>query len=308
MNVVDMLRKFKHAGFVALKHAKWVLRDGSLPLLRAYSKRHGFTYEKEKYEARIGPGGNQGIPTSSTFPVDHLFFPPTLPYADGEAVPRRIYLLWTGENAMTSNREQSVERIRRQNPYTDVVVVTPENIEEFVVDGHPLHPTYSDLSFVHRADYLRAYLMYHHGGAYLDIKPYSGSIDSFFELLEADPNLWAVGTGESPVSIAWARGGALGRDQKVHVSKVLCQATFAFRPHSLLAAVWLSEVERRLSYFADLLQLHPATDAFGADGQYPVPWFSLLGAVLPPLCLKYHRHIAICEEPKMQIDGFDTYR
>ena len=48
--------------------------------------------------------------------------------------------------------------------------MTPANLQDWVVAGHPLHPAYNDLSLVHRSDYLRAYLLHHHGGGYCDLK------------------------------------------------------------------------------------------------------------------------------------------
>ncbi|WP_130866439.1 hypothetical protein [Acidipropionibacterium timonense] len=52
-------------------------------------------------------------------------------------------------------------------------------------------------------------------------------------------------------------------------------------------------VERRLNYFEPLLAMHPATDPFGLDREYPVPWYSLLTQVLAPLSLVYSSHALI---------------
>ena len=57
----------------------------------------------------------------------------------------------------------------------DLVLVTPDNLGEWLVDDSPLHPAYEDLSLIHRSDYLRGYLMHHHGGGYIDIKQPLGS-------------------------------------------------------------------------------------------------------------------------------------
>lgn len=73
-----------------------------------------------------------------------------------------------------------------------MILVTPENVADFIVEGSPFHPIYEHLSLVHRSDYLRAYLMYHHGGAYTDLKRQRGSLTEAIELLNADPDRWLV--------------------------------------------------------------------------------------------------------------------
>ena len=51
-----------------------------------------------------------------------------------------------------------------------------ENLSSWIAEKSPLHPAYNYLSSVHKADYLRCYLMHHHGGAYSDIKVIENSL------------------------------------------------------------------------------------------------------------------------------------
>ncbi|MGI9252585.1 MAG: hypothetical protein ACR2J8_02470, partial [Thermomicrobiales bacterium] len=81
------------------------------------------------------------------------------------AAPRTVYCFWTGENEMPSQRLESLETIR-QNAGCEVVLVTPDNLADFLVE--PLHEAYDYLSCTHRADYLRAWFMHHRGGGYTD--------------------------------------------------------------------------------------------------------------------------------------------
>lgn len=308
VNPLNFLRETKHHAFVASKHVRWFVRDRYYDAQRAYSKACGFTYVPSRYERHFGALDEQSAPTSSTFPIDHLRFASTLPSTEGERVPRRLYVLWTGYNDLTPNRASSVEVIKSNNPDVSFEFITPANVSDYVVEDYPLHPAYEQLSSVHKSDYLRAYLMYHHGGAYLDIKPYNGRVSDFFDVLDAEPRIWAVGSREASGNSSPAFGGKLGKDQKLHTSRILSQACFAFRPHTDFAGQWLAECERRLDYFQDLLNQNPAVDPRGTSGGYPVPWFSLLGAVFSPLALKYHDRIRISDSVQVTLGGFVSYR
>lgn len=303
-----MAHRAKHRAYVARKHARWAARSAAARARAQYSKARGYTYDRSRYAVAGGAEGTILQPATSTFPVDHLWFPTLLPHAEREPAPRRLYLLWTGDNPLTSNRRRSVDVVREENPDLSVELVTPENLADYVVDGHPLPTTYEHLSPVHRSDYLRAYLMYHHGGVYLDIKPYRGRASAYLDVLDTDPTVWAVGSAEVPGNWSPALRGRLSADLTTHAGKVLNQASFAFRPHTELAAAWLAEMERRLRYFADVLSTHPAIDAMGTYGEYPVPWFALHSASLSPLALKHHDRVRIMDSLELSLGGFETYR
>src|SRR5690606_1936777 len=73
-----------------------------------------------------------------------------------------LYAFWTGNNELTENRLRCLESIKK-NSGVPFVLVTPGNLEEYIVNEHPLHPAYEYLSLIHRSDYLRCYFMHHHG-------------------------------------------------------------------------------------------------------------------------------------------------
>src|SRR5689334_3269690 len=77
-----------------------------------------------------------------------------------------IWLAWTGTNRLSDLLALCLISVVRHNGADfEVVVVTPENPRQYVDP----HPAYDYLSLVHRADYLRLYLLHRYGGIYLDM-------------------------------------------------------------------------------------------------------------------------------------------
>ncbi len=98
---------------------------------------------------------------------------------------------------MSRNRLLAMEQIRRLNePELDVVLVTPDNLGEWLVPGHPFHPAYDDLALIHRSDYLRAYLLHHHGGGYTDVKAAQHRWRPMLDELNRDQDAWLLGYRE----------------------------------------------------------------------------------------------------------------
>lgn len=309
MNIINSLKSIKHQVFLVKKKVSFLLNRSTSWSYRNYSRLSGYRYIPENYEVTLDGKGLLKAPTSSTFPVDYLRLVSNLPVAERQAVPFRLYLFWTGDNPITENRAKSVEFLRFNNEDVEVILVNDSNLKDFIVPGYPLHDRYYDLSFVHRSDYLRAYFMYHHGGAYLDIKPFSGKISKMITRLNDNPSLWAVGDPEMYGTGAPPVGGKLARDAKIHYANTLSQFCFAFRPKTPFAAEWLTEVERRLDYFSVDLKRFPANGVMGTENpNYPIPWFSILSSIIRPLSLKYSEKISIDNFVRANYDGVDSYR
>ena len=171
-----------------------------------------------------------------------------------------------------------------------IELVTPANLNDWVVAGHPLHPAYNDLSLVHRSDYLRAYLLHHHGGGYCDLKRPIKSWADAFARAEADAEAWVVSYASSRADWAAKAPGLLGRDLLRYHQRLLGNGAYLVRPHTPFTAEWLREVERRLDYYAPQAAEFPG----GVRGEvvgYPVSWNQLLSTVFNPLTLKYLDHI-----------------
>jgi hypothetical protein len=75
-------------------------------------------------------------------------------------------MAWTGSNPLPDILALCRASVVRHNGADfKIIVVTPENLREYVDP----HPAYEYLSLVHRADYLRLYLLHQYGGIYLDM-------------------------------------------------------------------------------------------------------------------------------------------
>lgn len=202
-------------------------------------------------------------------------------------VPDHLWCFWTGDNPLTKNREQAIRSMREANPDLQVTLVTPSNLALYLVDGHPLHPSYGWLSTNHRSDYLRAYFMHHHGGAYADIKRTSVGLSDAIRRVRSDPHTWILGPNDPDLNLVGNLFGPVGDDTRRNHRRIASVAAMVARSHTELTAEWLNEVERRISYYTYDLQRSPAVDPFGREGNYPITWIGLGANVFQPLQLKY---------------------
>lgn len=270
MRLIAVGRQVKHLGFVMRKRARRLFRAVQEDAL--FSRRRPFRFDPWRYDA--------------TF----LHTPRRLPDR-AVATPRRVFALWTGTNPLTPNRARNLEKMKATLG-VDLVLITPDNLHEWVVDGHPLHPSYENLALIHRSDYLRCYLMHHHGGGYCDIKQPLHTWEGVFDRFDRSPGLWWAGVSDlAPWSVAQVEG-RLGEDLRRHYAKLTVTSCMIARPSTPLTAELLSEVERRLDALAPALAETPG----GVFDEVPgyteiVKWTSLLGDVLHPLQQKYRRHV-----------------
>jgi hypothetical protein len=84
-------------------------------------------------------------------------------------VSNNIYCFWTGDNEMSQNRLDGLHNLQTVSE-CEVILVTPQNLNQYILPDAPLHPGYKYLSETHKADYLRTYFMHFYGGGYSDIK------------------------------------------------------------------------------------------------------------------------------------------
>ncbi|MHA6508230.1 glycosyltransferase family 32 protein [Tessaracoccus sp. Y1736] len=217
-------------------------------------------------------------------------------------LPRQAYCFWTGDNPLSANRLASLDLMRARLDLP-VHLVTPADLGEWVVEGHPLHPAYEYLSLVHRSDYLRAYFLHFHGGAYLDIKQPLGSWLQAFEASERDPQGWyrapRIRSSADVVSLP----GRLGRDlRRYHGDTVATHAGIAWSA-TAFTAEWLREVERRLDAGLEQAREFPG-QARGDVVGYPFSWHDLLARVFHPLCLKYRQNLRADERLRLDYDNY----
>ncbi|WP_144786273.1 glycosyltransferase family 32 protein [Micrococcus luteus] len=260
-------KSVKHAGFVASKN----LRRAALETSSSAKIRWGsFRFDPSRYPS-------------------HRFLGHSAAQGESRPVPRRVFVLWTGRNAMPAVRVHSLRRLE-DSLGVPMELVTPDDLPRWILPEHPLHPGYELLSLTHRSDYLRAYLLHHHGGGYTDVKQPTASWGPVFNVLAAREDLWMAGYPEDSTGRVPRLGGSLERDLRLRFSDLVGTGAFVARPATPLTAEWLREVERRLDYFMDLLEVAPGGVRDEAPG-YVVGWTQILADVLYPLMLKYRGRI-----------------
>ena len=110
-------------------------------------------------------------------------------------VPLRVFTFWTGSNPLTENRKKCLENIKTVIG-VPIILITKDNLSEWILKDYPLHEAYTYLSSVHKADYLRCYFMHHYGSGYTDIKYQTGSWLNSFNKLNNDTNAIGIGYKE----------------------------------------------------------------------------------------------------------------
>ena len=206
---------------------------------------------------------------------------------------------------MPATRSTCLDRMRAMQR-TEIVLVTPENLSEWVLPENPLHPAYEHLSLVHRSDYLRAYLMHHHGGGYSDIKRPRHDWDRAWAALDADPDALAIGYTETTSAGVGRPDGSMAPLLRHHFTSLLGVCAFIMRPRTSLTSAWLAQVESILDQNLADLRAHPG-GVWGDEPGYPLRWTALLGDVLHPWMLVHSRWL-LHSEQLMPVVAMDTYR
>lgn len=217
-------------------------------------------------------------------------------------LPRRVFCCWTGENDLTPNRLRNLQLLK-ENIGVQLELVNPGNLMEWVVPDSPIHWAYPYLSLVHRSDYLRAYLLHHHGGGYVDIKQPMASWLPAFHGLERNEDKWILGYREVGVKGVVRAPGRLGRDLRRYYSHLIGCGAMIARSHTPLTAEWLREVNRRMDYYGPQLEEFPG-GVRGAVVGYPISWTHLLGRIIHPLGLKYMDKLIIDDSVKLKFEDY----
>lgn len=267
-----LLRRIKHEAFRSRRSVirRIIrLRDSLTPRL----------HEWRPY--RWNPESCPGSPQHGVVPA---------PPAGAVMAPRRIFCFWTGGNPLTANRERCLQDLMRTNRNIEVILVTPGNLSNWVVDEHPLHPAYDHLSFVHRSDYLRTYFMHYHGGGYSDLKSPRHNWSPVFDRLDAHCDWYAVGYREMGSGQTGTQPGRMGRLLRLHYHRLIGQGAYVFRPRTDLTKRWLDSAEAVLAATTNALREHPG-GVWGDEPGYPLRWTELLGDVFHPWNLVYADYI-----------------
>jgi hypothetical protein len=211
------------------------------------------------------------------------------------ALARRLFCLWTGTNAMSTDRIQSLWSILN-HVAVPLVFINHLHLRSWEIPSAPLHPAFDFLSATHKSDYLRCYLMHHHGGGYTDIKRTSQAWGRFFDRLQASEHHWALGYRELPYGMPHLDGTDEGRRIQADHAQLIGLCAFIFKPHTPLTEAWLGETEALLDRKLADLKAHPAQHPMdqtgvrlpdGTPSPYPLAWAELLGNIFHTLI---HRH------------------
>lgn len=208
------------------------------------------------------------------------------------AIPRKIFCFWTGRNDMSPRRAACLASMR-ENCGVPVEFLTWREWLSQILPEDPLHEGFKYLSDIHKSDYLRCYFMHHFGGGYSDIKYFEPQNNwrLCFDIMDAFPQIQVIG---QPELINGTPIGAF--NNPFAVAKLLINCFFICRPHSEFTTAWYKKLIDRMDEYLPKLETHPATDAFGRNEGYPVPWAALMGELFHETNMEFRNNNpeAIC--------------
>lgn len=204
---------------------------------------------------------------------------------------------------MSDNRLRHYQELKKKAEI-DVILITPSNLSDYIVEGYPLHEAFEYLSLVHKSDYLRCYFMHHHGGGYSDIKASKHSWIPFFEKINKNQESYLIGYPETKLIDLAPVGGRVGEDMSKYFSQIVGNCAYICRSKTPFTEEWYQELLNRMDFYTEKLKKSPG-NIMGDNLGYPIPWTNILGDIFHPLCLKYMDRII--KEPKMK-PSIEHYR
>jgi hypothetical protein len=219
------------------------------------------------------------------------------PILQNSSVPQVIWCYWAGSQ-MNENRQRGFEMMQKYMG-APICLVTELNINEFVVEGFPLHPAFQYLSPVHQSDYFRIYLLHHYGGGWHDIKP---TMVNIFQVWDAfnDHEVYLVGKPEikgGPAKVFNENGLWMPElwNELVATNRWVGRAKTPFSNELYNA------INQLLDENIECLKKYPARNAYDKKKQgfsslisfgknkYPLP-YTVFGNLFHPLNYKYRNN------------------
>lgn len=229
-----------------------------------------------------------------------------------------IYCFWTGDNEMTENRKRCLDEMKEKMGYP-VILITKDNLANYILPKYPLHKAYDFLSAVHKSDYLRVYFMHHYGGGYSDVKTPLNQWKNSFNSLNND-DVWVVGCAEPyGLAVAPPKFKVIEEDYKdlkydliKYYRYISWAGSFICRPYTNFTYEWLDRLHEILDREYENLKKNPGKIHGWEYPEYPfygevgsAGYTAILAQIFHPLCLKYHRHIKF---DKNLLLSFKNYR
>lgn len=200
----------------------------------------------------------------------------------------RVLRFWWGGTVatMSENRKRCYKSIIRNSGVKRIEMITPENYKMYEVKEQPIHEAFQYLSEVHKSDYLRAYVTYHYGGAWTDVKYIDYDWNQYFDMLDDNPNMIAIGC---PEMIIVDNEYKRLPPTSVHY-QCIGMANFIFREKTNVFKDFITRVDAKLDEKLELLKQYPGTihplvcvdnyqhETFPEDlrtYQYPLKWLEI---------------------------------
>ena len=128
-----------------------------------------------------------------------------------------------------------------------VILITPDNLDLYILKKHPLHKGYQYLSETHKADYLRTYFMHHYGGGYTDIKMTNTNWSKYFAILSKS-NYIGIGYKEKK------NGSPI---KNLDTNKLIGNGSYIFKPHTNMTNEWYNNMLKKMNEkYEDLKKIH----------------------------------------------------
>lgn len=228
------------------------------------------------------------------------------------AVPKRIFVVWLGPS-MSDARIDGLHSIEAASGLP-IELIDESNLRNWEVKSSPIHPAFELLTAIQKSDYLRSYLMHHHGGGYTDIKPCVGSWEPALGTLNSSSNCYGIGYqeigrhGVAHLGLNLTKRLELRlsdpswwkyRWLQLHYKQLLGNCSFIFRPRTPFTECWFSQLTLKLDFYHEQLKLNPGRHPkerpghlydFGVSN-YPIAWGELMANIFHPLCLKFRNHL-----------------
>lgn len=197
-----------------------------------------------------------------------------------------IFVFWADpdiKSTMSENRKKCYQSLVEHSG-CKITLINKNNFFDYEVSGSEIHKGFKYLSDVHKSDYARGYLMYHHGGGYTDIKQCDFSWREYFDQLKnSDADF---------ISYAERRE----QDCSYYLAKpnyfnIGGNGMFIFKKQTVTGKAWRDGVEEIMDRIYNKLVDHPGTYHPRAvtggiiDGkrfrgsQYPLRWEELQSEV-----------------------------
>ena len=194
----------------------------------------------------------------------------------------KVYVFWTGDNEMNEIRKAALDNLIKTID-CDVVLITKNNLDQYILKEHPLHESYQYLSETHKADYLRTYFMNFHGGGYADIKHQSNSWANAYKTFN-ESDKWICGYRE-------VIGGVAYQPYENIWYLLLGVCAFICKPQTEFTKEWYNEMILFLDSKLEDLKKYPAQSIRDckefSTNNYQIEWNEMLGRIFHRVLFKY---------------------